>query len=338
MTNPALETLFYPLKSGAMARENLGQRIVFFNAQMHPALYDLKPVCLQNFKPYADALVQQDIDFVKDLDGQAPFDAALIVLPKNQTEAMGLIAKALESLSAKGVLLVSADNKTGGARLPKTLKSFGLDRLYNESKNKCRAVWLNLSENSPDKKAIQTVLEDAKPKEILDGAFTSVPGLYGWDKLDKGSAILAEFLPKDIKGKVADFGCGYGFLSRHVAKLEKVKSLACIDADWRALEMCRLNMAGVEGVEFHWDDLSQKSYKNAFDCIVMNPPFHEGKNTDVSLGQSFIQNAAASLKSRGILYMVANAHLPYELILERAFFKVEKICEERGFKVFRAQV
>jgi len=68
----------------------------------------------------------------------------------------------------------------------------------------------------------------------------------------------------------------------------------------------------------------------------MNPPFHEGKASDQSIGQNFIKTAANSLKSGGALWMVANSQLAYESHLNNLFSEVKKTFEGQGFKVFHA--
>jgi 16S rRNA (guanine1207-N2)-methyltransferase len=68
----------------------------------------------------------------------------------------------------------------------------------------------------------------------------------------------------------------------------------------------------------------------------MNPPFHEGRMTDSSIGVSFIRNAAAALHKGGMLYMVANSQLPYENVLKDHFGVVTKLDEKSGFKVYSA--
>ena len=69
----------------------------------------------------------------------------------------------------------------------------------------------------------------------------------------------------------------------------------------------------------------------------MNPPFHEGRKDKPDLGIAFIKNASKSLRKKGVLWMVANKHLPYEQTLNSEFFKIEKIVEKDGFKIFRAE-
>jgi 16S rRNA (guanine1207-N2)-methyltransferase len=70
--------------------------------------------------------------------------------------------------------------------------------------------------------------------------------------------------------------------------------------------------------------------------VVMNPPFHEGALTASSVGVAFIRVAADMLRARGTLWMVANAHLPYEAHLAAAFANITKIAEGEGYKIYKA--
>ena len=79
-----------------------------------------------------------------------------------------------------------------------------------------------------------------------DGSWMSQPGIFSWDRIDDGSALLARHLPDDLSGAVADFGCGWGYLSREVLARARWAStrLDLIDAEYRALEAARANLAG----------------------------------------------------------------------------------------------
>ena len=89
--------------------------------------------------------------------------------------------------------------------------------------------------------------------------------------------------------------------------------------------------------EFAWEDLTTaNAARRSLDFIVMNPPFHEGKLSKSALGLQFIETAAQSLKTGGQLWMVANAHLPYEEALQKNFKSCRKIFEGEGFKVLQA--
>ena len=73
------------------------------------------------------------------------------------------------------------------------------------------------------------------------------------------------------------------------------------------------------------------------DFGVITPPFHDGGGEDRALGQAFIQRAAATLRKDGVLWLVANRHLPYEAVLKDAFARVTSNAEQGGYKVFEAR-
>lgn len=350
-----IDTLFYPVQSGAIDTEN--SVCLFLNAQYHEILSDLTPdgfeldededepeqfvICQQGFKPYADVLSRKNIPVSPSYPEQGSyFDVVFAALPKNQIEALGVIAQALRFLKPGGMICVAAHSKAGGGRLLKNLQHFGLKDIQNETRNRCRVAWGCVDEF--DENAFDQALDEAGMQSVLDGAFQSKPGVFGWNKIDQGSQILLQHLPQQLIGNVADFGCGYGYLSKSLAGHEDIKSLHLIDADYFALRACQENLADIkkpEGAEhiFHWLDLTGRGdIPQALDYIVMNSPFHEGKTTDAAIGHAFIRNAAEALKPRGELWMVANKQLPYEDVLRQNFSNVEKVFEGQGFKVFCA--
>lgn len=264
---------------------------------------------------------------------------ALVLVPKNAAESLYAIAQALAALKPGGVIVCAGDNKAGGARLKKNLQLFGLKNIREESKNKARVAWAVKDSLKQDE--IEVALAAGSMQFVLNESFVSMPGIFGWDKIDKGSEILVQHLPDDLKGAGADFGCGYGFLSSHVLRdAPGISVFSCIDADFRALRAVQENIKtlGFSPVKFLWEDLTAPvSGLAGLDFVVMNPPFHEGKGTDVSIGLAFIKTARESLRHGGVLWMVANSSLPYEAALDELFEKTEKPFEGGGFKIFRAE-
>ena len=68
----------------------------------------------------------------------------------------------------------------------------------------------------------------------------------------------------------------------------------------------------------------------------MNPPFHTGRTANPELGQDFVTAAARILPSHGVLWMVANRHLPYEPTLEAQFGDWTEAAGDNRFKILRA--
>lgn len=344
MNDDVLKTLFLPLETGLVALPDAA-RILFLNGQACGGLDNLamdNVTIRQHFKPHADVLAARRWRTVPALDANTKFDAAFVTVPKQREEALADLANALRALKPDGLLLAAAANDAGGKRLEKDMESLGLS-CTSESKHKARVVWAR-KPDAPEPAALQDAIDAGEPRMVLDNRFLSQPGLFGWDKVDIGSALLAQTIPAgNLSGAVADFGCGYGFLSRQIlAHHPDMESLHAIDADWRAVTCCRQNLAQLPHTarqHFYWEDIASAEFTlpKLMDAIVMNPPFHEGKATVPTLGQAFIRKAAQSLHTKGTLWLVANAHLPYEQILSAHFKSVQLAATGMGFKIYEAR-
>jgi 16S rRNA (guanine1207-N2)-methyltransferase len=164
--------------------------------------------------------------------------------------------------------------------------------------------------------------------------------VFAWDRIDAASALLAEHLPGDLRGQVADLGAGWGYLAMQVlAHCPGVTALDLYEADARALELARVNLqaqATRVPLGFHWHDVAS-GLPRRYEAIVSNPPFHAlGGDPRPDLGRAFIAAAAAALQPGGRLWLVANRHLPYEAVLDASFGEVRTVAQRDGFKVIEA--
>ena len=307
--------------------------ILFLNAQYAPSLetYSERITCVQSFYPFAKTLEQQGFRMEPDFPDTS-HDHALLLGSKSLDEMRDHLARCANLLPEGAILTAAAGNKEGGTRLKSLLDEYGFEITSSDSKNKMKIIQA--------RRNAQDIKPPAALTSILDGAYVSRPGLFGWNKIDQGSQILLDFIPDNLDGKVADFGCGYGYLSTElVKKCKNIKEIVGIDADYRAKICFKDNLKG-KGIDFEfiWQDLEVfRNFSTPFKTILMNPPFHQHKQTDMTIGQNFIRTAAHALRPGGTLYMVANAHLPYEHILEDRFASHEKLYEGRGFKIFAAK-
>ncbi|MBN8520555.1 MAG: class I SAM-dependent methyltransferase [Alphaproteobacteria bacterium] len=343
MSKNALETLWIPFVQGALSYPDPGQKVLFLGAQNHPELTRFKSLRVsQDFYPYAVSLKTRFPELLLEKPAFVPgsVDMALCLVPSQTQWAQGMLAEALLSLKPGGVLMAAAGNDAGGKRLPAWFRQAGLF-VHSQSKNHARVVWGTTENLHRDVVMGWHKAAAAQEKNIEGEMFWTEPGLFSWNRVDMGSRILAEFLPHDLTGIAGDFGCGYGWLSRQIlVKNKTLKALYVMDADRRAVTACvknlRITHPNIE-VTGIWTDLTQRDQRlPKLDVIVMNPPFHEGKKTDIDIGHQFIENAAGCLKPGGQIWMVANQHLPYEVILMTYFSHVIPIAEKNGFKIFNA--
>ncbi len=255
---------------------------------------------------------------------------------KQKEETYGKIVAAWDDAKTGQTITIVQPNDMGGRSLEKTLMALFPDAT-SDSRNKARYITLTKSDYIHEKTK-EILIEWRRYNELtfVDTiGFYSMPGIFGWDKVDKGSMILCDHLDK-LKGIVADFGCGYGYLSHFsLAKFEEIEQLYAIDIDPKAVAATRKNIVNSRAKIIEGDCTKIIPDLPQCDVIIMNPPFHNGSSEDKKLGQDFIKTASHHLKKSGVLFMVANAHLPYEKILKSEFPILEKLFEGHGFKIFK---
>ena len=316
------------IETGALAAPtSKGRRAFLLRAEALP-FKDIDAE--QSFRPDFLRLKAAGWSVVPRLEGGA-YELGLVLLTKHKEENFANIARAWALLAPGGQLVSAGANDDGAASLEKHVgKAFGL--VDHASKFHCRVFWLDKGERAPPD--YWRVLAGLQPQGA--GPWLSQPGVFCWDRVDDGSALLARYLPADIAGTVADFGCGWGYLSRSLLdRCPGVTRLDMIDAEHRAVEAARANVSDPRA-KAHWLDLIAERAPTTYDTVICNPPFHAGRAADPALGQGFIEAAARALRPGGHFYMVANRGLPYEPLLKAHFASFETLADNNKFRVSRA--
>lgn len=168
-------------------------------------------------------------------------------------------------------------------------------------------------------------------------SYISKPGVYGWNKIDKGSAFLISELAKFTERlatppeTVLDLGCGYGYLAMNCAALGC--KITATDNNAGAAVACEANFRqhSIHGEVVVAD--CAETITQRYPLILCNPPFHQGFNVEGDMTDRFLNSARKHLQSDGIAGFVVNLHIPLERKAKKWFSTVEVIADNGSFKL-----
>ena len=209
--------------------------------------------------------------------------------------------------------------------------------LFGESKVIAKAGGWRLSKAV--KRNVET--EEVKPLtfEVAGLTLEAFPGVYAAGKLDPGTSLLLQTLDTSslLGQNVLDLGCGYGLLALKASLAGA--SVTALDDDLLAVRSTYQNAKryGLDVRVLHSDVDSEigGDFDSVFDSVLMNPPFHVGKQVALEVPRAFLAAAHEHLRPGGDLTLVANRALPYERDLER-WASFETLAVNKQFKVLKA--
>ncbi len=258
----------------------------------------------------------------------ASFAAAVVFLPRAKMAAKAILAQAAATLLPMGQIAVDGQKTDGIESMLKDLRGLGLSmgEVISKAHGKLGVI-------TP-----QAALSDwVTGESVIEGGFITRPGVFSADGPDRASQLLAEILPVKLPPRVADFGAGWGFLSRAILSRAGVTHLDLIEAEFAALDCARKNIVD-DRAQFHWADVTTFKPTRLWDAVIMNPPFHAGRDADASIGLGFIKAAQRGLNPGGALWLVANRQLPYVAALKTLFRDVEEFGKYPSFRLIRAAI
>jgi 16S rRNA (guanine1207-N2)-methyltransferase len=263
---------------------------------------------------------------------EGSLDEVVVQAPAGVAERRYVLAHALRALKVDGRLTALAPKDRGGLRMNKELVAFGCT--VGESAKRHQRICVALK--PANAVGLDAAIAEGAPRRLDGDGLWTQPGVFSWDRLDPGSALLLKSLPP-LSGVGVDLGCGIGVLAHAILASPKVTKLTLVDLDRRAVEAARRNVADPRVEVVQADARRGADLASGLDFVITNPPFHETGNEDKSLGQAFITSAAAMLRKGGVLWIVANRHLPYEAVLNEHFRTVRPAADAGGFKVYEAR-
>lgn len=272
----------------------------------------------------------------------ASFDYLLYRVSKERPVSHHIINWALKLLTPQGKLLLSGEKNDGlKSYADQACKLFGDRSKPQKNGNYYLAT---ITKHSVGNKLLDdkdySKLRAIKSSEEIP--LQSKPGIFGWNKIDQGSAFLIHYLPaflnsygeKNLPQSLLDLGCGYGYLSC-AASLQGFQQITATDNNAAALSACRENFAtlDIDGEVIAGDAGSQINER--FDVIICNPPFHQGFNIEGALTEKFLNASRRLLTAGGKALFVVNNFIPLEKKAVDYFAEVSEVARNNSFKLIQ---
>lgn len=270
--------------------------------------------------------------------GEDKYDWIIINLPRQKALLAMVLDCAAALLANDGVLWLAGENKAGIKSADKLLRQhFGQVRKVDNARH------CSLYETNTPLGLNTFTPRDYRQQWELNCAGSSIrilsyPGVFAHGRLDEGTALLLEMLPRiDLQGDVLDFACGAGVIGACIATQNKDTRVTLLDSNALALRASEETLAAnhLNGQVMASNGLSEVS--DRYDVIVSNPPIHAGIKTDNRLGMRLLETVHENIRPGGSLIMVANVHLPYEKWLSRHFKRTLELTANENFKVIMAK-
>ncbi|WP_341502982.1 methyltransferase [Gallaecimonas sp. GXIMD4217] len=259
----------------------------------------------------------------------------VLFIPKAKEELRMQLAALAACVGKGGNLYVIGENKGGIKSAAKLLEPYGqVEKL--DSARHCSLFVVTLSEQPAP-----FVLNDWQHQHEIEVAgesliICSLPGVFSHGELDQGTRLLLEHLPRvKAQGRILDFGCGAGVIGAYLARKAPQAQVEMLDVSALAIAASHATLAanGLDNAKVQ-PGSGLGDLHGRFHQIITNPPFHTGVGTDYSATESLLREAPARLVQGGDLVVVANSFLRYEPIMAAGFGKVERLADDRKFRVY----
>ena len=130
-------------------------------------------------------------------------------------------------------------------------------------------------------------------------------------------------------------GCANGLVGIQAKKLNPQAKIIFSDESQMAILSAQTNYKQFfsDEAEFLWTNCYENQEKDSLDLVICNPPFHQSNTIGDFIALQMFNDAKDALHKGGILRVVGNSHLGYQVKLKKIFGNSRVIATNTKFMV-----
>lgn len=304
------------------------------------AVYDLSLTTLEKVRQQAQARSVSGINVYEDVfpEGEKRFDVALMVVPKGRGHARAMMMAARRILKPGGLFYVVGPTDGGAKTCIQDMATiFGNAATLRYKKRNRVGVSTQPAGAAGFPAAWGEDPTREQERTIAGFTLRTMPGIFSWEELDAGTALLLDHVGVAGGESALDVGCGNGVLGLALLRAGAT-SVTMTDDNLLAVRCARANSAVYPNrAEVLPGDVFEPVAGRTFDLIVSNPPFHQKFDVNTNVAHRIIRGAYEHLTPGGRLVIVANSFLKYDEVMAESLARVRVLIDNGRYVVIEGR-
>jgi 16S rRNA G1207 methylase RsmC len=278
--------------------------------------------------------VQRPFTFLNDLSKiEGYFDFIILQIPKNYSFLEDQLITLSKYTDTESKLIATSMVKHLGSGAFDLINKHVGETTTSLAKKKARLVFANFTlkdSNSPYPLEIKV--------DSFDFKITNHSNVFSREKLDIGTRFFLEHIPSNCTGSILDLGCGNGLVGIKAKMINPKASMIFSDDSKMALLSAKKNYNKIsqDDAEFVWINCFEQTCERELDLVLCNPPFHQGHTIGDFVAIQMFKDANKTLKKGGVLRIIGNLHLGYQVELKKIFGNATKIAQNKKFIIWES--
>ncbi|MFY7993859.1 MAG: methyltransferase [Bacteriovoracaceae bacterium] len=175
--------------------------------------------------------------------------------------------------------------------------------------------------------------------EGFNSPFINHSNLFSREKLDIGTRFFLDHLPQGPFEKILDLGCANGIIGIKAQQLNPKSQIIFSDESFMAIKSATANYKAQSSgdAEFVWTNCYENQGAGQLDLVLCNPPFHQGTTIGDFIAWQMFKDAHYGLKAGGLLRVIGNHHLGYQVKLKKIFGNSRIVATNSKFIICEAR-